>query len=257
MTRNIYTAYRIASHSLRENCKDRFFSLFVIFAGVLIYAALLAGVMAVDEELRVVTDFGLTLMEIITLAYVLMSAASAITREIETKTIYLVFSRPVARPAYMAGKLLGLYAASAVMLGVMAAIHLSLIYVRGFAMPEFYLKAVFFIWSKLLMISSIALFVSLFATSAISTVAISGILWTLGHFTTEAQFLIHRSSGVSAIFLRTVSYFIPNFQLFNARDFGSAAALPQGSYGFIFVYLSMWVVAPYLFSLLLLRKKEF
>ena len=158
---NLAIAYSIARHSLVENYKNRFFSLFIIFAGVLIYASLLAGVMAVDEEARMLTDQGLALMELITLAYAVLAAASAITREIETKTIYLVFSRPVSRPAYLAGKAGGLYAASALMLGVLALIGLSLIYFRGFALPPFYLKAVFFIWCKLLIIISAALLIYL------------------------------------------------------------------------------------------------
>jgi ABC-type transport system involved in multi-copper enzyme maturation permease subunit len=250
------TAWSIARHSLRENYKNRFFGLFVVFAGVLIYASLLAGVMAVDEEARVINDLGLALMELITLSYALLSAADAITREIRTKTIYLVFSRPVPRPSYLAGKAAGLYAASALMLGVMAFIHLSLIYFRGFVLPPVYLKAVFFIWCKLLIITSVALFVSLFATSTVSAVAITCILWTLGHFTSEAKFLVARSSGASSLVLKAVAYFIPNFQLFNARDLGAAApsAAPPG---FLAGYLLLWLVVPYLASLLLFRKKEF
>ena len=254
--RSLGTAWNIAFHSLRENYRNRFFGLFVLFAGVLIYASLLVGVMAVDEEARVITDLGLALMELMTLAYALLAAASAIIREIETKTIYLVFSRPVPRPAYLAGKAAGLYAASALMLCVMAIIHLSLIYSRGFVLPPFYLKAVFFIWCKLLIITSAALFVSLFATSAVSTVAIGGILWTLGHFTSEAKFLVDKSSGAAALVLRAVAYFTPNFQLFNARDQG-ATAPGAASPWFLAGYLLLWLAVPYLFSLLLFRKKEF
>lgn len=250
------TAWNIALHSLRENYKHRFFGLFAIFAGVLIYASLLAGVMAIDEESRVLADFGLALMELITLAYALLAAAAAITNEIKTKTIYLVFSRPVPRPAYLAGKAAGLYLASALMLGVMALIHLSLIYSRGFVQPPFYLKAVFFIWCKLLIITSAALFVSFFSTSTVSTVSITAILWTLGHFTPEAKFLLSRSAGAAALVLKTVAYLIPNFQLFNARDLG--AAQPAGpSALFLAGYLTLWLMVPYLFSLALFRKKEF
>jgi len=252
----LITAWKITGHSLRENYKNKFFFLFVIFTGVLIYASLLAGVMAVDEEARMLTDTGLALMELMTLAYSVLSAASAITREIETKTIYLVFSRPVSRPAYLAGKAGGLYAASALMLVVMALIHLSLIYSRGFTPPPFYFKAVFFIWCKMLMISSITLFVSLFTTSTFSAVSIAGILWTLGHFTSEAKFLVARSSGAAALALGAGAYLTPDFQLFNARDLG-AAAPPPAAPGFLAAYLLVWMAAPYLFSFALFRKKEF
>ncbi len=253
---HLSTTLKIARYSFIENYRNRFFALFVIFAGVLIYSSLLAGVMAVDEEARVITDFGLALMELITLAYALMAAASVITREIETKTIYLVLSRPVPRAAYLGGRAAALYGVSAFMLAVMALIHLSLLWFRGFALPAFYLKSVFFIWCKLLIITSAAMFVSLFSTSTVSTVTIAAIFWTLGHFTSEAKFLVSKSTGAAALSLSAAAYLIPDLQLFNARDLGPAAA-PSASPGFLAGYLLLWVAVPYLFSLLLFRKKEF
>ncbi|MBU2574834.1 MAG: hypothetical protein KKH28_12225 [Elusimicrobia bacterium] len=251
-----FTAGIIASHSLRENYKNRFFAIFIVFAAVLIYASLLIGAMAVDEESRVLIDSGLALMELIALAYALMSAAGTITREIETKTIYLVFSRPVSKPAYLLGKTAGLYLTSALMLAVMGLIHLSLMALRGFALPGFYFEAVVFIWFKLLIITSVAVFISLFSTSVISTVTIAAILWTLGHFTQEAKFLIEKSSGAASWALKATAYFIPNFGLFNARDLGGRAADGPGP-AFLFIYIFFWFIVPYLFSLLLFRKKEF
>lgn len=252
----LLTAGRIAAHTLRENYRNRFFAIFVIFAAVLIYASLLLGVMAQDEEARVLVDSGLALMELIALAYALLSAAGAITREIETKTIYLVFSRPVSKPAYLLGKLSGLCLSSALMIAVMVLIHLSLVLFRGFALPAFYLKAAAFIWLKLAMITSVAVFISLFATSLVSTVTIAAILWTLGHFTAETKFLIERTSGAAALALQATGYFIPNFALFNARDLGGRAAEGPGP-AFLAGYVLLWLAAPYLFSALLFRKKEF
>jgi len=256
MTEYLSSVRNIAAHSLTENYRNRFFALFVVFAGVLIYASLLAGVMAVDEEARVIADLGLALMELITLAYSLLAAASSISREVETKTIYLVLSRPVPRPAYLAGRAAALYGASALMLAVMALIHLSLLYFRGFGVPALYAQAVFFIWCKLLIITSAAFFVSFFSTSVVSTVTISATLWTLGHFTAEAKFLLTRTSGAPAAVLGAASWFIPNLQLFNARDLGAAAPPPAGPW-FMAAYLAVWLAVPYLFSLLMFRKKEF
>jgi ABC-type transport system involved in multi-copper enzyme maturation permease subunit len=246
----------IFRHSLLESCRNRLFAMFVIFAGVLIYASLLAGVMAVDEEARVIADLGLSLMELMALAYALMAAASAVPREIETKTIYLVLSRPVPRPAYLAGRAAALYGSSALMLAVMALIHLSLLHFRGFGLPPLYVKSVFFIWCKLLIITSVAFFVSFFSTSLISTVTISAVLWTLGHFTSEAKFLVSRASGAAAPALAAIAWFIPDFQLFNARDLGAPAPAPAGGF-FLAAYLLIWLAAPYLFAVLLFRKKEF
>jgi len=57
-------AWAVAANSFVESVRHRFFTLFSIFAFTAIYASVLAGVMAVEEEARVLTDLGLALMEL-------------------------------------------------------------------------------------------------------------------------------------------------------------------------------------------------
>ena len=211
--------------------------------------------MAVDEEARVLSDLGLGLMELMTLAYALFHAAMAIPREMETKTIYLIFSRPVSRPAYLSGKAAGLYLLSAFMLAVMAVIHLSMLSLRGFPPGAAYAAIMACIWLKMVIITSLALFISLFSTSPVSTMVIAGIIWTLGHFTPEARFLIEKSAGISAVFLKSAAWLIPDLQLYNLRD-APSAAVPGGAWFRVF-YAALWALSAYGASVLLFRKKEF
>ena len=249
-----HTARAVAAETFRESVKNRFFTVFAVFAACVIYASLLAGVMAVDEEGRVLSDLGLGLMELMTLAYALFHAAMAIPREMETKNIYLVFSRPVSRPAYLLGKAAGLYLLSAFMLAVMAAIHLSLLSVRGFPPGAAYFHITACIWLKIVIITSLALFISLFSTSPVSTMVISAIIWTLGHFTPEARFLIEKTRGFSSAFLKGAAWLIPDLQLYNLRD-APLHAVP-GVWFQIF-YASLWAIFAYGASVFLFRKKEF
>ncbi|MCX5785411.1 MAG: hypothetical protein NTX59_06965 [Elusimicrobia bacterium] len=249
-----YTARSVAAETFRESVKNRFFTIFVIFAVCAIYASLLAGVMAMDEEARVLSDLGLGLMELMTLAYALFHAAMAIPREVETKTIYLVFSRPVSKPAYLFGKAAGLYLLSAFMLSVMAAIHLSLLALRGFPPGPAYFQILACVWLKIVIITSLALFISLFSTSPVSTMVISGIIWTLGHFTPEARFLIEKTGGFSGRLLKGAAWLIPDLQLYNLRDAPLAAA--PGAW-FQISYAALWALAAYGAAVLLFRKKEF
>ncbi|HAH31510.1 MAG TPA: hypothetical protein DCL44_04250 [Elusimicrobia bacterium] len=248
------TVRSVAAETFRESVKNRFFTIFAVFAACAIYASLLVGVMAVDEEARVLSDLGLGLMELMTLAYALFHAAMAIPREVETKTIYLVFSRPVSRPAYLLGKASGLYLLSAFMLSVMAAIHLSLMALRGFPPGLVYFHILACIWLKVIIITSLALFISLFSTSPVSTMVISGIIWTLGHFTPEARFLVEKTAGFSGRLLKGAAWLIPDLQLYNLRDAPLAAA--PGVW-FQFAYAALWALGSYGAAVLLFKKKEF
>ncbi|OGR68513.1 MAG: hypothetical protein A2081_05840 [Elusimicrobia bacterium GWC2_61_19] len=244
----------VAANSFSESVRHRFFTLFFVFACTAIYASVLAGVMAVDQEARVLTDFGLAFMELTALAYALFNAASVLPKEAETKTIYLVFSRPVPRWAYLAGKLAGSLLTSALMLAVMGAMHLLLLKVRGFGVPPCYAWALAGSLLKLSVITSFAFFVSLFSTSAVSTMVISGVFWTAGHFASETRFLAEQSGGVKAGVFKAAMWLIPNFQLFNTRDAaGAACALGPAA----FLSAAAWVCGAYLAALCLISKKEF
>ena len=244
----------VAANSFRENVRNRFFTLFAVFAFTAIYASVLAGVMAVDQEGRVLADFGLVLMEFTALAYALVSASSVLLKEAETKTIYLVFSRPVPRWAYLAGKLAGVMLTSAFMLAVMGVMHLALLAFRGFPVPAYYGWALAGSFLKLAIITAFAFFVSLFSTSTVSTLVISGILWTLGHFVSETRFLAEKAGGLAGAALKAAAWLIPNFQLFNARDRSGAAGVLGAPALFC---AAAWICASYLGALWLLRRKEF
>jgi len=244
----------VAGNSFYESVRHRFFLLFAVFAFTAIYASVLAGVMAVDQEARVLADFGLALMELTALVYALFTASSVLLREAETKTIYLVFSRPVPRWTYLGGKLAGALLTAALMLVTMSAMHLALLALRGFGAPACYAWAVLGSFLKLSVITSAAFFVSLFSTSAVSTMVISGVLWTAGHFVSEARFLADKAHGVSAAALKGAMLLIPNLQLFNARDAaGAACALPPAA----FAAAAAWTLGGCLAALWLLARKEF
>ncbi len=252
--RNLLLIRAVAFNSFVESVRNRFFTLFSVFAFTAVYASVLAGVMAVDQEARVLADFGLALIELTALAYSLFGASSTLLREAETKTIYLVFSRPVPRWAYLAGKLCGALLTVGLMLVVMAVMHLSLLAFRGFGLPAFYAWALAGTFLKLAVIISFAFFVSLFSTSAVSTLVISSIMWTLGHFASEAAFLAERAAGLQGAALKIFLFLIPNLQLFNARDAAGAAT----SLGLAVLFpAAAWVAASCLGALWLLSRKEF
>lgn len=253
MRRALPVVVSVAADSFGGALRSRFFTLAAVFAFTAVYASVLAGVMAVDQEARLLADFGLALIELVALAYCLSEASASLLREAETKTIYLVFSRPVPRWAYLAGKLAGSVLTAAAMLGLMALIHLSVLALRGFGVPPAYGWALFGSLLKLSVILSFAYFVSLFSTSAVSTLVISGIAWTLGHFAAEARFLAERAEGLKGLLLSALLWLVPNLQLFNVRD--GAAALPLGLPAFLSA--AAWVLGSYVGALWLLERKEF
>ncbi|HNT97657.1 MAG TPA: ABC transporter permease subunit [Elusimicrobiales bacterium] len=248
-------ALRVASHSLRLHLRDRFFGLFLLFSLLLIYSSLLVGVMAVYQERRALVDFGLALMELMGLAFCVYASATAVSSEVETKTIYLVFSRPVPRHSYLLGKMLAVFGAAAVLLAATALMHSSLLLLRGHAPDGPYFAALAYSWLKLTIISSLVFAVSMFSTSSLSSMVIGFILWMLGHFAPETVLMAAQAAGEGSL-LELLARLIPNFQLFNfkdALDVRGAAAPPLAA----LPYAAAWWTGSYGFAWALLRRKEF
>lgn len=250
-------AWVLAAQTLRERLRDRSLQAAAVFAGVLLYMSLILGALAVDQELRVLLDFGLGFIELMALGMAAFSAATSLLQEIETKTIYLILTRPVPRWAFLAGRWLGLWLASACAVGAMCAMHLTLLLIKGWPFSAAYLLAAGGILLKLAVATALATLLALSTTSAQTALTITAIVWTLGHFIPEIRFLSGRSGAAGAL-LAGASRLLPNLQLLNYRDRldvpGGALAAAPGWLGpaYAAAYAGLCLGAAYLF----LRRKE-
>ncbi len=248
----------ILFHVFREQWKNRFFQLVLIFAGVMLYAALLLGAVSVGQEYRALADFGFGLIELVGFAAVIFGCATTILKDMESKTIYLVLSRPVSRHAYLLGRLFGLFFSVGASIACMGVLHAVLLYAKGFPLPPLYFKILFMIWLKTIIIGSLAMTVSLFSTSILSSLLISSIFWTLGHFLSEARFLVEKSRTAGALLISPLLYIIPNLQLYNFKDrLGITAPDANPALAVVLGYTLLYCAACSFFSVWLFRKKEF
>ncbi len=248
----------LARHTLREQGVSRPYHLIVVFGGVLIYASLLFGAMAVDQASRVLLDFGLALIELFTLAAAVHGAATTILREIDQKTLYLILTRPVSKDAYLAGRYLGLLLSSGAAMLVMALLHLALLRAKGAAFVPAYPVLLFGSFLKVALMAALATLLALFSTSVLTALNLTFVLWVLGHFMSEARFLIGRLSGPAAWLSRAAILLVPNLQLLNFKDRWEApGALTFGGTAWAAGYAAVYASACLGLAMLLFRRKEF
>ncbi|MFA6028877.1 MAG: ABC transporter permease subunit [Elusimicrobiota bacterium] len=207
----------LARHSFREQLRSRFFLVTLIFGGLLVYMSLLLGVLAADQELRVLLDFGLAAIELLTTAAVAFAAASALLREMETKTLYLILSRPVPRTAYIAGGWAGLVASAFCAVLLMGGLHVALMTSKGWHWENAYAVALLGILLKTSLTASLASLLSLVSTSTVSGLLMTAVAWTLGHFTSEMRGLLARDA-LRAKTMGALVYLVPDLERLNFRD---------------------------------------
>lgn len=260
MRQGLQTIAILAANSWRENLRGRFLILVLVFGLVCLYMSLLLGLLAADQELRVLLDFGLALIELLGLAAALYGAATGILREMETKTIYLILTRPVSRGQFLLGRFLGLTLSVLAAMLLMALAHLILLFIKGWSWDSTYLPALLGAFLKVVVTASLALFLSLFSSSVLTALVITLVLWTLGHFLAEIRHMIRWGSAYwSMLPMTALSYVIPDLQLLNLRDRLSPVA---GAPAEISRLLCLFYAAAYSAAWLaaarwLLKRKEF
>ncbi|MFA6318959.1 MAG: hypothetical protein WC943_16235 [Elusimicrobiota bacterium] len=252
----------LALNSWVENLRNRFFALALTFAGVVLYLSMLLGLLACDQEVRVLLDFGLGFIELMGLVGAVYGASTVVLREMESKTVYMILTRPVGRTSYLLGRYLGLMLSVGAAMLIMAGAHLLILLLKGWAFRPDYLLALAGAFLKVLVTGSLALFLALSTTSSLSALSITMILWSLGHFLPEIRLMVRRFGNDSILImapLQALSWVIPDLQLFNLRDkldlpVGMTASIPLGSWlAYGAGYCAVWL----LLSSVLFKRKEF
>lgn len=208
----------LAANTWRELLRTRFMPVVVLFGGVLVYLSLLLGALAGDVELRVILDVGMSVVELMTCGAAAYCAATGLIQEIETKTLYLVLTRPVPRHTYLLGRYAGATAAAASAALLMGLLEGLLLLLKGWPPGGELALALWGVGLKLVVTAAAATLLALISTSVLSAMTMTGIVWVLGHFVPELRFLAHRSHAAAAKLLLPAVYLLPDFSRLNFRD---------------------------------------
>src|SRR5262249_47752091 len=161
----------------------------------------LLGTLAGEQKARMVTDLGLAAIEAIALLSTVFAAVTLVLEEMESRTLYLILTRPVARSVFILGRFLGLVGIMTCAYLVMAGAHSVLLAAIGAPIDRHYALSLVFSWEKIVVITAVALVFSLFSTSTASAATFTFFFWIMGHFSTEILFLARKTSQPFLLFL--------------------------------------------------------
>jgi ABC-type transport system involved in multi-copper enzyme maturation permease subunit len=177
----------------------------------------------------------------------------------ESRTIYLVLTRPIPRWMYVMGRFLGLLSAVTASMALMGLFHLGVLLLKGWEPTPFFFLSFPFMFLKIAAMTALALFFSLFSTSSVSSVVFSLFFWVLGHFGTELEFLASKArSAAAGAGLKAFMFILPRFDLMNYRDLFEAPGVDGGALLLkAAVYALLYTGACLSLSLTLFSRKEF
>lgn len=236
--------------TFREHLRHRLYQSLFLFGFMMLGGGLVVSALAAAERGRLLLDLGLSAVEFLGLTTIVFISVNLILAEIETRTIYLVLSRPVPRGLYVAARFGGTVLAVAASMLVMGLMHggLMLLFPETVS-PGAYALAWLCSVAKLAVVGALALALSLFATSATTAMTFTVFLWAIGHFSQELRFVGEKSDSPLVQGLVWVFYHAaPNFAFFNYRDFLYAPTLPglewfgwMAGYTILYVAVCLWL----------------
>jgi ABC-type transport system involved in multi-copper enzyme maturation permease subunit len=207
----------IAVNTFREAIRDRILYLFVGFALVMVMSTKLFGMLTVGDEAKIVKDIGLASMQFFSMLIAVMMSMLLVSREVDSRTVFIILAKPVRRWQFLLGKYLGLVA---IVIANLIVITLVLtVMVRLYA-GEWDPMLLFAAFMTLLEMLVLAAFAILFA---VLTKPILGSLMTLavfvvGHTSADLWLLTRRlPDALTKTVVTVVYYLVPNLERFNFR----------------------------------------
>jgi ABC-type transport system involved in multi-copper enzyme maturation permease subunit len=203
----------IARNTFREAVRDRVLYNLILFVLLLIAGAIFLGELSGGQERKIIVDLGLSTMLLFGVFISIFVGVGLVYKEIERRTIYAIFAKPVSRGEFMIGKYLGLCLTLLVNVAIMGAgISLALLYVsRGWNPLVITIwPAILLIYVELTIITAVALLFSSFSSPALSAL-LTFFVFIIGHFSADLKILASSMNSVTARWLFIGLYYVlPN-----------------------------------------------
>ena len=251
----------IAGNTFREAVRDRVLYNLVLFVLILTGAAIFIGELSGGQERKIIVDLGLSAMLLFGVFIAIFVGVGLVYKEIERRTVYAIFSKPVGRGEFLIGKYFGLCLTLLVNVVIMGAgVSLALIYVsRGW--DPLVLKiwpAILLIYVELLILTGVALLFSSFSSPALSAL-LTFFVFVIGHFSADLKGLANSvgSSGLRWLFT-ALYYLLPNLTNLAFITPAAHGQLPKpGQVAVIILYSLVYVVVILAAATLIFSRRNF
>lgn len=209
----------VAFYTFKEILKSKIL-LNVFFIGLsLMVVTYVATEFTYGVPERVSLDFGLGMLSLSSIAISLFMGVNLLSKEIDSRTVYMVVSRPVPRYAFIIGKLIGLMGIQFLNVILLSATTLVATLMLGGHITSIVFWAITFILLESLLLLLVVVMISLLANTILSTL-LSVIVLMLGHSVKDAQnLMLVKTSPFLKSLLEFYHFVLPGFYKLNLKDY--------------------------------------
>lgn len=206
----------IAKNAFREAVRDRILYNLILFVLLITASAIFLGELTAGQESRVIVNLGLSSVLLFGAFIAIFVGVSLVWKEIEKRTVYSIFSKPIGRGEFIIGKYLGLSVTLFVNILIMGlGVTLALLYVGGGRLIGGVWGAISLIFLELTIVTAVAIMFSSFSTPALSAL-LTFFVFLIGHFSSSLLDLATSLGSKIAIWFFTAIYvLLPNLSNFS------------------------------------------
>ena len=269
----------IARNTFTELVRQKIFYIILVFALCALGSSVFMARLTFQEEFQMLKDVCLGAMSIFTSLLAILATANFLPKDLEDRTLYNLLSKPVPRFVYLLGKLAGIILLLLLFTFLMSAVFFLVLWTREQgvlaqtraefrdASPEELAAAlqavtnatfnanlvpgILIIFVKSVLLASLTLLISTFATSSLFTVLIAAAVYLIGHLQSTAREYWLQGMDIkwwTRIIVALIALLFPDLQSFNLTDDVIAGApIPTGI--FLETFALGWTYAAVYFAL--------
>jgi len=249
----------IAKNAFREAVRDRILYNLILFVLLITASAILLGELTAGQEARVIVNLGLSTTLIFGTFISIFVGVSLVWKEIEKRTVYSIFSKPVGRGEFVIGKYLGLCQTLIVNVAVMGAgVTLALLYVGGGRFAVSIWAAILLIFLELTILTAVAIMFSSFSSPALSAL-LTFFVFVIGHFSASLRDLAQEiGSKPAQMFFGTIYYLLPNLAHFSyITETANGIAAPASMMGGAVLYAVIYDIVLLTATIVIFSRRNF
>jgi len=251
--------FTIARNTFREAIRDRVLYNLVLFVLLITAAAIFLGELTAGQEARTIVNFGLNAILLFGVFIAIFVGVGLVSKEIEKRTVFAIFSKPVGRGEFIVGKYLGLCLTISINVLIMGVgVSLALLYVGGGNLAFSIWAAIFLIFLELAILTAVAILFSSFSSPALSAL-LTFFIFIIGNFSASLrEFAENLGSNSAKLFFSFLYYFLPNLSFYSfttnaARGDVPPASMILGATLYAVVYISILLAA----TILIFSRRNF
>jgi ABC-type transport system involved in multi-copper enzyme maturation permease subunit len=261
----------VAVAVFRESVRDKVFYNLVLFAVLLIGASILIGQLTAGQDVKIIKDLGLAATSMFGLFIAIFVGINLVSKEVDRRSVYPLFAKPVRRSEFILGKYAGLLLTLLANTIVMTIALYAVLFFLARGVPEpvqrawdapaldpALLKAIALIYVDIAVVTAVALFFSSYSSPLLSAVFTLGV-YVAGQFTADLKHFDAMVDSPAAVAIAKVCYYVlPDFARFDVKLAVVHGIRVSGAYvAGSAAYAAVYVAALLFGAMLIFSRRDF